>query len=572
MTTAADRPSDTVAPAAKDRHGDISPPQTPFPVKPFDTPDRFTASPTGDSASSRPVSSSSVSKTPKSMEELFLDLQQRLMNQIDARFASERAPAPTPDPSASPDLASGPRVFVGVHPRSSHPPSQSDSVTGDDDSLRAELHTVLPPSPPLAEVTVKSEPDSDIEIISTPPSTPPRPSRIAEAAAEIDQATCRLHLLQACQMLGKKPGELPNLAQEASDAAALSSTQLFRDHGMVPSPDVKVAWPHDESLDRTQEHYTAALQQREGSQPARDLFSLPPPAKGADKFLPLPSRRVPRDQWYYMTQTAHAPSWSAKAPLGSQLARSHPAPESYTLPHGQFIAQEANLRHMSHLATMTDTAATAVCRLIFTLFDRGLWPDEPITLPGVDEPVTFPWIISMFRLMGVATSQIAHNAVCAAMNMQLARRDTFLRDANYKTGISAADRELIRMAPMNSPDLFGTQASDLKERKEMYQRDRPQRQADTIARLTGTPTAAATPAQASSSRSSSSSSRNRSRNRSRPSASASRPPQAPEQPPATQPFRSNAGRGRGSGSGQQSNKNKNTPKKGGGAGRGHGRQ
>ena len=443
----------------------------------------------------------------------------------------------------------------------------------EDERLRVELQTTLPSSP---SVVVKQEPDSDVEILSSSPPSPPQPSRIAEEAATIDQATCRQHVIQACQILGKEPGQLPDPATDATHASALTSLRHFRDQGMVPDPDIKIAWPHDDSLDRTQAEFIAALQQREGSGPARDLFSLPPLAKNKDSFLPLPNRRIPRDQWFYMTQTVADPSWAARAPTGSNMERNNPVPTHITLPHSQVVAQETNLRHLSHLATMTDNATTAISQVLFHLYDRGLWPTEPIDMPGVEEPISFTWIISMFRLLSASTSQIAHNAVAAAMNLQLARRDEFIASANYKTQISASDRDLMRVAPMNSTDLFGTQADHLQERRELYRQSRPQRNTETITRLVRPSAAAPSPPQQAPSRRSSSAKKKKRKRRRSPSRSSTQ-----QQPPAASQSSFRGGNGRGSSSRGRGNttqpqqppaRGRDSQRRGSGAGRGKGSQ
>ena len=486
---------------------------------------------------------------------MFLAMETRLLGHIDHRIEAAQGPPATQTTADIPlPTSSGPRVFVGTHPRSSRNTDEEEA------RLQAELQTVLPDTPPMDPtlVEVKQEKDSDIEIISTPPPSPPRPSRIAQAAAGIDQAKCRLHVRQACQVLGKAPGTLPDTAQESAHASALTSLRHFRDHGMLPTPEVKVAWPHDESLDHTQGLFTASLQQVEGSKPARDLFAIPPPPKTADRFLPLPTRKIPRDQWFYMSQTAPESTWNAKAPKDSVLDTGTLTPNHYILPSSQFLAQESNLRHLSHLATMTNNASLAVCEVLFHMFDSGLWPTEPITMPGVPEPISFEWFLSMAQLMGASTSQTAHNAVCAAMNLQLLRRDVFLNLSGAATGLSPADRERMRVAPMDSDDLFGSQAAHLSDRKALYEqfRQQPRQQrnfavANRVGRTPGrTASPPHTPGQQPRSRSSSRS-RRRNRQRSTASASASRPP--PASPPAQQPFRGNSSRGRGGGNGGGSN-------------------
>ena len=496
---------------------------------------------------------------------MFMDMQKKLMSQIDLKFEQERR---TRGESGTP----GPTVFIGSHPRSATAtataPSQPAGGGQDSDSLHAELQTVLPTSPSSAdrqEVTVKQEPDSDIEILSSSPPSPPRPSRIAEEAATIDQASCRLHVTQACQVLGKAPGQIPDPATEATHASALTSLRHFRDQGMVPDPDVKIAWPHDDSLDRTQADYIASLQQREGSAPARDLFSLPAGSR-SDRFLPLPNRRIPRDQWFYMTQTAAEPSWSTRAPVGSNMAREHPAPSHITLPHSQVVAQESNLRTISHLATMTDNATTAISQVLFQLYDRGLWPTEPIDMPGVSDPISFTWFISMFRLLSASTSQIAHNAVAAAMNLQMARREEFTTSATYKTGISAGDRDVMRVAPMNSPDLFGTQADNLQARRDLYDRTRPQRNTETITRLVRPGTTSSPPVQSAPPRSGSSSRKKKRKRKRSPSRSAQQSSTSSQQ----QSFRGGSSRGRanqGQPQQQPASRGRDSQRRGGGSGR-----
>ena len=491
-------------------------------------------------------------------------MEQRLLGHIDSRLADGGPSSSLPSrPATEKGSRAGPRVYVGSHPRSGQvptPPAQpSPAAGGDTDSLHTELNTELPPSPPSTFVEVKLEPDSDVEIIDTPtpPPSPPRLSRVAQAAAEIDPATCRTHVRQACQVLGKEPGTLPDHAYESTRASALTSLRHFRDAGLVTDPEVKIAWPHDDCLDKTQQDFIASLQHQDGPKPARDLFAIPPPPKGSERFLPLPSRRVPRDQWFYMSQTAAQPSWGMAAPKNSVLDPHTKTPQHYILPSSQFLAQESNLRQISHLATMTNNAAMAVSEVIFHLYEQGLWPSEPITMPGVDGPITFPWFLSLSQLIGSSTSQIAHNAVCAAMNLQLARREVFLHTAGNRTRLISPDRDLMRVAPMDADDLFGRQASDLQDRRALFDPNRHNRNYNTAARASRPSATVSAPpqAQAAAQPSSSSSSRRRRRNRSR-SQQAQAPAQAPANPapPASQqqPFRGGSSRGGGRSGGSQS--------------------
>ena len=493
--------------------------------------------------------------------------------------------------------AAGPNVFVGRHPRArsgsrdrpSTPvigspgppvltPVYDTDTTGDpfhtDEDLPYETDIPeteednVPPEQELEEedfqpVRIKMELDSDVEIVDTPPPPDAPLSRVAEAAARIDQASLRSAIRVACQLIGKEPGKLPDHAYESSSASGLSSLRYHREHGMNPSPEEKVAWPHDDALDRTQGDCTATLQHLDGPYPAEDLFAIPPPPKTADKFLPLPAKKQRRDHWYYMTQTAPRPSWAIKPPQSSSLESGTNPPSHYTMPLGQFISQETNLRHLSHLATVANNASVAVSEVLFRLFNESRWLEEPIIHPGVSEPVTMEWFIAMFGLIGNATTQMAHNSVSAAMNLQLIRRDAFLEKAGHATAISPADRVLMRVTPMNADDLFGRQAANLQDRKELWLRDRTNRCLTIAGRNSTNP--GSTAAQGSSTpQKSGNRKRSRSRSGSR-SNSQPRPQQAASYTPP--PFRPSGGRGQ-SGNANP-NRGRGTPRKGGsGSGRG----
>ena len=512
----------------------------------------------------------SPSPQPQSLEELLLAMENRLLGHIDSRLDLERGQEPT-----TTEAVEGSTTIPDPPPPSRPPRASSQASTqGEDELLRVELQTLLPNSSSEGTpVVVKQEPDSDLEILSSPPpSPPPRPSPVAQAAAGIDQAMCRLHVKQACQVLGKAPGTVTDSAQQSASASAMPSLRRFREHGMLPEPEIKIAWPHDESLDDTQALFTADLQRVNGPRPARDLFSIPPPPKTGDKFLPLPTRKIPRDQWYYMSQTAPKPSWGTKAPKESALLPGHPTPAHFILPASQYLAQETNLRYLSHHAAMSNNAALAVSEVLFHMYDQGLWPTEPIRMPGVEEPIRFEWFLSMAQLMGASSSQIAHNAVCAAMNLQLARRDVFLHSAGRATGVSQADRDRLRVAPMDSEDLFGSQAAHLADRRALFEQTRPQRNYSVATRVATTPGSTASPQQSTPPQSQSST-RRRSRSRRRRSSSASR--QTPATSPNPQSFRSGSSRGRGSGggggSGQSSRGRGNNSRSSGSGGAGRGR-
>ena len=498
-----------------------------------------------------------------------MSMEQRLLGHIDSRLEESR--------HAASSSSRAPRVFVGSHPRASQPSATAvrpSPPPADTDSLAAELDTRLPTSPSLVEV--KIEPDSDIEMLPTPsPSPPPRPSRVAQAAADIDPATCRLHVRQACQVLGKEPGTLPDHAHESTRASALTSLQHFRDAGLVSDPEVKIAWPHDPSLDATQRDFTASLQQQEGPHPAPDLFAIPPPPRGGERFLQLPSRRVPRDQWYYMTQTAAEPSWGLTAPKNSVVDPKTKVPQHLILPSSQFLAQESNLRQMSHLATMTNNAAMAMSAVLFQLYEDGCWPTEPIRMPGVDEPISFQWFLSMSQLIGSSTSQLAHNSVCAAMNLQLSRREVFMNQAGNATRLISPDRDLLPVAPMDADDLFGRQASNLQERRALFDPSRQKRNYNVAARVSqpsatvSSPPPAPPPAQ----QQSSSSSRRHKRKRFRSSqnqAASSSQPSSSSQGQQQQSFRgNNSARGGRSGGSQSSSRSRSSSnqQRGGGSGK-----
>ena len=417
-------------------------------------------------------------------------------------------------------------------------PSSDSDYEVDPDIDISPTATSAPTAPPATATAPSSslfEPPA-----STSSEGPANASAIAEAAAKIDQPMCRTHVRQACQLLKTEHGKLTDHSYESNFATGLPSATFYRDHGMVSSPEERVAWPHVEALDLTQQDNTASLQRQQGTSPAEDLFSIPPPPKSGDKFLPLPAKKIKRDLWYYMSQSASKSSWSLRAPQGTIMDPGYTAPPNYSVPHSQFIAQESNLRHMSHLAAMTNMASVALGTIIFDLFKRNLLPAFPIVVPGMEEPLTFEWFLSMLQLMGSSTSQLAHNAVSAAMNLQTIRREAFI--AGGRTGVSPDDRERLKVAPMDSEDLFGRQASNIAPRRELWQREGPASRSDRNAAIIVREVTRSAADQASRPQQSQGSSKKKKGSKKKSggqSASQGRPPQAPPQ----QSFRSNAGRG-----------------------------
>ena len=521
----------------------------------------------------------------KSLDERFAEMEARLLQVIAAQHQPTTSKPPPP----------GPRIYRGRHPRSrerveagshsspeppvltpmldleppDHPgspyPTDEDGAFDTDAPATEEEEDYLDQEDLLEPITVqiKIEPDSDVEVLDSSPQPTPALSRVAAAAAKIDQASLRSAIKVACKIIGKEPGKLPDHAHESSSASGLSSLRYHREHGMNPSPEEKVAWPHDDALDRTQGDCTATLQHLDGPYPADDLFSIPPPPKTADKFLPLPAKKQRRDQWYYMAQTAPKSSWAVKPPVSSNVEPGIKAPTHYSVPHGQHINQEANLRHLSHLATVANNASVAVSEVLFRLFNEAGWLEEPISHPGVPEPVTMEWFIAMFGLIGNATTQMAHNAVSAAMNLQLIRRDAYIATAGNAIALSPADRDLLKVAPMNSEDLFGRQAAHLQERKDLWLQHRTNRCLTIAGRNSLNPGSSGSQG-ASTPQKSGGRKRSRSNNRSGNKTSPRAQQSASYTPP---PFR--PGGGRGQGGNAPPNRGRGTPRRGGtGAGRG----
>ena len=521
----------------------------------------------------------------------------RLQSLTRSRSPSEhsrasRDPTPTSPLGTHPWRATAaPRYGEAFRNRSLSPPTLSR-----EDPFPPETSEVLMMDP----IVIKDEPSSEyedeleeeeVDITSIPGSPSPEQavqppaaqgaagaaatsgplnaSAIAEAAAKIDQQMCRSHVKGACQLLKKEHGRLTDHTYESNFATGLPSATFYRDHGMVPSPEERVAWPHLDALDHTQRDNIASLQQQQGTTPAEDLFSLPPP-RSADKFLPLPAKKIKKDMWYYMSQSATDPSWSVRAPQGSIVDPGAPTPKSYSLPHSQMIAQESNLRLMSHLAGMTNMASVALGAVIFELFTQGLLPDFPIHIRGMDEPLTFEWFLSMLQLMGSSTTQLAHNAVSAAMNLQTIRREAFI--AVGRTGVSPDDRERLRVSPMDSEDLFGQQAKRVHERKEKWRREGPStlydRNAAVIVREVVRSRSDNSPRPSSSQQGAKPKKKGGKKKKSGQAQSQGRQQPAPTFTPP-QPFRAGAGRGQSPAPGR--GRGNGPPKRGGGAGRGAGR-
>lgn len=143
-------------------------------------------------------------------------------------------------------------------------------------------------------------------------------------------------------------------------------------------------------------------------------------------------------------------------------------------------------------------------------------------------------IVALLRMVGSSTQQLASHSVAGAMNLQLLRRDAMLLDRRINTRLSKADESLMRVAPMDADDLFGSQALDLQARRDQCLSDRQSRMLVNA----GADRPPPRPQQPSQQPQQDSKNKNRKRGRggNKPSATVSAPPQQPQQRPQ-QPFR-----------------------------------
>ena len=146
-----------------------------------------------------------------------------------------------------------------------------------------------------------------------------------------------------------------------------------------------------------------------------------------------------------MSHSVTKPTWSPQSTQGTIMDPGYQAPSSYTMPNSQYVAQESNLRHMLHLAGMTNMASFALGTVLFDLYSRNLLLAFPIMLLGMEEPLTFEWFLSILQLIGSSMSQLAYNAVSAAMNLQTIQREAFI--AGDKSGLSPDNRERLHLGP-----------------------------------------------------------------------------------------------------------------------------
>ena len=464
---------------------------------------------------------SRTSRSPLSDGESVIPLIDAEASLLDSDSAPELSPHPyqtsLPPPSPPPAVAAStasqtPREWarpVGRAPRSTSASRASSPASAD-------------PRPPLRAPSLDSLLDSE------------RDQADPDAPSSSLSRLYRGFLGTACNYIAKDQGVLPDASREAADATSLSLEAFFRDRGISSSPEQRVAWPHDSGLDAIQRRWTALLQQRQGADPAPDLFQLKLPKVSTDsRYVPLPPKKTKGDKVHFMTQTAANDSWLPTPPLTTQLDPQYRDPDFFGISRAQLLAHETNLRSMSHLATMTNNAVYALAIYMGHLERMGLWPHDAPP-PEDKEPMSWECIVALLRMVGSSTQQLASHSVAGAMNLQLLRRDAMLLDRRINTRLSKADESLMRVAPMDADDLFGSQALDLQARRDQCLSDRQSRMLVNA----GADRPPPRPQQPSQQPQQDSKNKNRKRGRggNKPSATVSAPPQQPQQRPQ-QPFR-----------------------------------
>ena len=296
-------------------------------------------------------------------------------------------------------------------------------------------------------------------------------------------AVFRAELAQYLGLLGLKPASIPDHAAETREAGATLLDRQLAGMDPAPAPVQRVAWPHNDTINNIHKRWTAFFQKQPGVLPVTDIFTLPPPTEKV--FAPLPTSRCQgRDAEKHKTLTAADDLWGLTPPQTTQVDGSYKPPEYFPLQRSQVIGQEAAHRANTHLAGVLDTGLAALATCLSNIKQRGLWPTpSPPDSASPETILGFDVVQHLLKTLSAATSQIMSNSIAGAMNLQMVRRDHALGTKSFQSMLQPSDQLLLRAAPCDSKDLFGTVGDNIVEVRERRSKAHGHRLQTTVFRM-----------------------------------------------------------------------------------------
>lgn len=261
----------------------------------------------------------------------------------------------------------------------------------------------------------------------------------------------RRFLESSLALLGLDPQVLPQSDREAREAVPQEENlinELLGLEGCSEEPSARLAWPLLESHRLRRQRMFASLQGSSGKEPFQDPFD--PKVKPHTGYVKVPAL----DSVKLQVQDPHR-EWLETPPKETSVWEGHKdAGGTVEVPRALLSRLEEYSRSNSILASLAELCIALILRY-FEIHTRSLSSDQVRSEDEVGHETRTA------QLCSAVTSRLGQQATASAINLQLLRREEILKIRAKQ--LNERDRDRARVMPMDSDDLFGSQADCLKD-------------------------------------------------------------------------------------------------------------